>query len=335
MTKELPQQTAPEWLENMTQENIRERFCLEDILKGSLFYPGCERDASAFDIFSGNYHSFVFADPTVRESDLTLWLNGAEIPHILPQHYRPVASTRLRDSDLSTVFCWDDKDREISRYGRVGSEFVQRWRHLAGSPIFARDVFSTGESITKILDVEIEPYLRLMEKSRDEFASSITFINRRFRYLQEKARALQAQFDPFWNPEPPYAHWFVMEKCDTTAEELPARVSLLFLGEEASLAYRALYTDRGISPAMILIKNWKNGHGDNRPWSRGDVDSSPFYKAVTECREAPMPDIAFKIYQEEPDWEGWEEFAKIPLDDNYRGEAPLRLLRHAGGTLAK
>jgi hypothetical protein len=323
MIEQLPAHPLPQWLADLNQDNIRETFSLRNVLTGSLYYPGSELDLTPIQLLSGNVQSFVYADCGVTGQQLTRWMNSTLETD--KADYRLIAATSLDDSDLSPSFCWDPENRRIGHYSSVAVEFVQRFRDLAGSPMFDENVFEDHDSARRVADTELSHYFRLIEKSRHEFSSALEFLKDRQDYLRLKAHALASQFEPY-PALPPHARFMVFEKTESSRPEAPLRICMLFLCEEASLAYEMLYARHAIAPSVLFIKNCKNAHGDNRPWSPGEPRHSPLYNSVMQ---APVhPDyLAYKMYNDDPDWEGWEPFASVPLPENYRGDSPLRLLR--------
>jgi len=67
----LPQEQVPEWLANITEENIsNQRFEIANILKDSLYYPSCGSDGLPINCFAGSIHSFVYVDYGFTRSEL-------------------------------------------------------------------------------------------------------------------------------------------------------------------------------------------------------------------------------------------------------------------------
>jgi hypothetical protein len=335
MIASLPPRQQPDWLSSISQQNIKETFCLEDILSNSLYYPGSSLDPRAIHLFAGNVHSFVYSDCSVEDSKLTRWVNGVPIDCVTPiSGYDLVASANIQDSDLSTDFCWDSDNRKLGRYSELAVEFIQRFRHIAGTPIFSEKIFSTdgsGEELRKmtshILATDMEPWFFLMEKARQDFSPAVDFVSRRWNYLRYKAELLSRQFETPFDVLPPYARFFVFAKTIGAPEDAPDRISVLFLCEEASMVYRHLYVNRGIAPSVLMIHNVKNFHGDNRPWSAPDPVHSPLHEEVMTAPILPQY-MAWNLYQDSCDWEGWEEFSSIPSPTQYIGDKPIQLLRY-------
>jgi hypothetical protein len=335
MIEQLPSRPVPEWLARVTQENIRETFLLGNVLRDSLYYPGSELDPRAIGIFAGNVHSFVFSDCSVEDSKLTRWVNRVPNEYITPiSDYDLVASANIQDSDLSDEFCWDSDNKKIARYSEIAAEFIQRFRNISGSPIFSERIFKTdgnGEELRKItghiLETDMAPWFLLTEKAREDFSPAFDFLRRRWKYIRNKAEVLSRQFEPPCDVLPPFARFFVFSKNEAAPQNAPERICMLFLCEEATMVYRHLFVDRGIAPSVLMIHNVKNFHGDNRPWSAPDPIHSTLHEAVMRAPSLPQI-MAWNLYQDCCDWDGWEEFSSIPSPTQYLGDKPIQLLRH-------
>ncbi|MFM7169139.1 MAG: hypothetical protein ACKO3T_28200 [Planctomycetaceae bacterium] len=57
----LPELNCPDWLQAV-QGNGMMRFCVQNLLKNSLFYPCCQFDGTPVKFLGGNVFSFVYAD---------------------------------------------------------------------------------------------------------------------------------------------------------------------------------------------------------------------------------------------------------------------------------
>lgn len=71
MISVLPQEPVPEWLANITEENIsNQKFEIIKILKDSLYYPSCGSDGLPINSFAGSIRSFVYVDYGFTRNEL-------------------------------------------------------------------------------------------------------------------------------------------------------------------------------------------------------------------------------------------------------------------------
>jgi len=71
MISVLPQEPVPEWLANITEENIsNQKFEIIKILKDSLYYPSCGSDGLPINSFAGSIRTFVYVDYGFTRNEL-------------------------------------------------------------------------------------------------------------------------------------------------------------------------------------------------------------------------------------------------------------------------
>jgi len=120
----------------------------------------------------------------------------------------------------------------------------------------------------------------------------------------------------------PFAEWCVFESTkDNPSNKWATRISILYICDEASLVYEALYRAHEKTPKILFLNMFKNGYGPVNGWCTPAQPSTqvvdPFYRHVVGGSTSNLPElIAWENMYEEPNWPGWDNvLATIPTSD--------------------
>ncbi len=97
MISELATTPCPAWLTTLSSSSAFPG--VRQLLRDSLYYPGCDLNGTPVKYLAGNVHSFVYADYGVTEAQFLENLNG-ECEECGFKHYRPVVQRALALTDV-------------------------------------------------------------------------------------------------------------------------------------------------------------------------------------------------------------------------------------------
>jgi len=136
MIDSLPRKKMPKWLADVDAENRSSPFSLQNILRGSLYYPSSGFDGDPIKYLSGNLYSFVYVDYGINSDELDTRLNNPGF-----NGYHKILSRKITQKKLSPD-SWPPLQRCIHE------DDPERYRDEMQKPFVTWSVFQRNDGLS-------------------------------------------------------------------------------------------------------------------------------------------------------------------------------------------